>query len=46
MTHEEYFEGRCPYTDNPCYDWNCKECEVEKDEREWMERIARGDSDD
>lgn len=46
MTEEELFEGRCPYTDKPCYDWNCKECKVEKEEREWMERIARGEHDD
>lgn len=33
----EYFNGICPYTDNPCDDWNCLECEVEHREREWME---------
>ena len=33
----EYFIGICPYTDNPCDDWHCRECEVEQREREWME---------
>ena len=33
----EYFNGICPYTDNPCDDWHCQTCEVEQREREWME---------
>lgn len=33
----EYFNGICPYTDNTCDDWHCRECEVEQREREWME---------
>lgn len=32
----EYFHGRCPYTDKPCEDWNCNECKVEQEEREWV----------
>ena len=31
------FKYRCPYTDKPCFDWNCFQCEVEKAEREYME---------
>lgn len=31
------FEGRCPYTDKPCEDWNCNECEVEQEERDYLE---------
>lgn len=37
MTAKEYFKGVCPYTDKPCEDWNCTECEVEKAEREYIE---------
>lgn len=33
----EYFNGRCPYTDKPCEDWNCLSCKVENQEREWLE---------
>ena len=32
---------QCPYTGKPCYDWECSECEVEKEEREWMEELER-----
>lgn len=42
MTDEEYFESRCPYTDNPCRnDWQCQDCEIEKEEREWMEELRQ-----
>ena len=27
----------CPYTDKPCATWNCTECEVNEEERKWME---------
>ena len=31
----EIFRGRCPYTDEICESWNCKECIVE--DRELMQ---------
>ncbi len=37
MTDKEYFEGKCPYTDKPCEDWNCSECQVNEEERKYME---------
>lgn len=40
MTDKEIFKGICPYTDKPCEDWNCTECEVEKAEREYLESEA------
>ena len=30
------FKGRCPYTDEPCEDWECQKCPVEQRERELM----------
>lgn len=38
MTDKELFNGKCPYTSEPCEDWNCIECEVNREEQEWMER--------
>ena len=34
--NKTYFNGRCPYTDKPCEDWNCYECKVEQEEREYL----------
>jgi hypothetical protein len=34
---KDHFNGRCPYTDKPCEDWNCNECEIEQEEREYLE---------
>lgn len=39
MTQDEIelFGYKCPYTDKPCYhDWECKTCEVELEEVEWL----------
>lgn len=33
-----FFRDICPYTGKKCEVWNCNECEVEKAEREWMEK--------
>lgn len=33
------FGGKCPYTDKPCDDWNCENCEVEQQEREYMKEM-------
>ncbi len=30
----EFFDGECPYTGKPCYEWECDSCEVEMQERE------------
>lgn len=30
----EFFDGKCPYTDKPCYEWECNTCEVEAQESE------------
>lgn len=34
---QRFFEGYCPYTGKYCEKWNCHECEVEKEERKYME---------
>lgn len=31
------FKGRCPYTNEPCTDWECEKCPVELRERELIE---------
>lgn len=39
MTDNELFDGKCPYTDRPCfYDYDCANCDVEaEEERLWAE---------
>lgn len=32
------FNGKCPYTNVPCEDWNCANCPVEEAEREIVEK--------
>jgi len=45
MTDEEYYESRCPYTDQSCInDWNCQTCKIEAEERRWMEKM-RGEEE-
>jgi len=34
--NKTFFNGKCPYTDKPCEDWNCNECKVEQEEREYL----------
>lgn len=36
MTEKELFNGKCPYTDKPCENWNCNECKIEQEEREYL----------
>lgn len=36
---KEHFNGICPYTNKPCDDWYCLECEVEHKEREWLKGV-------
>lgn len=38
----EIFNGKCPYTGKPCYDWECIICEVEAEEKKSMEELATG----
>ena len=33
--------ARCPYTDEPCRSWDCKNCSVTKEELEWMEELDK-----
>ena len=33
----EFFDGKCPYTGKPCYEWECDTCEVEVREKESMQ---------
>lgn len=33
------FDGKCPYTDEPCDSWDCENCEVEAEEDKWLEEL-------
>lgn len=33
------YDGKCPYTNEPCSSWDCENCEFEAEEREWMEAL-------
>lgn len=35
----EFFDGKCPYTGKPCYEWECNICEVEMQEKESMKDV-------
>ena len=37
----DLFGGYCPYTNEPCDSWDCENCEVEAEERDWMEELDR-----
>jgi hypothetical protein len=39
----ELFNYKCPYTDEHCDDWACEVCEVEEEERRWMEEMEAED---
>ena len=30
------FGGKCPYTDEPCETFECEDCEVNKQEKDWI----------
>jgi len=36
---EKLFDGRCPYTDEKCDNWNCQECKVEEEERHLFDDV-------
>lgn len=42
----ELFDGKCPYTDKPCYDWECNTCEIDAQEKEAIEELDRAESED
>lgn len=47
MTDEELFDGCCPYTGKTCFNaWDCANCEVEAEERLWMEELEEEDDDE
>ena len=42
MTDRENFGNKCPYTDKYCRkDFDCKNCEVEEQERQFMEDLEK-----
>ena len=43
--YREMFGSKCPYTDKQCDSWVCANCEVEKEEVEWMKKME-GDDDE
>ena len=43
MTDKEKFKGKCPYTNKPCKDWNCLNCEVDENERDYMREMEKDD---
>lgn len=40
------FDGKCPYTDKPCYEWECDTCEIEAEEKKSMEELDRAESEE
>lgn len=46
MWDEEFFDGKCPYTDNPCYEWECDTCEIEAEEKKSMKELDKAESED
>lgn len=39
-TDKKIFNDKCPYTGKPCHNsWLCNSCEVEKQEREFVEEM-------
>ena len=41
----EFFDGKCPYTDKPCTDWECDTCEIEAEEKKSMEELDKAESE-
>ena len=41
MTDAERFNYKCPFTDDPCFDFQCDGCPVEEEERRWMEELDK-----
>ncbi len=38
---KDHFNGKCPYTDKPCEDWDCVNCWVEQKERDSLENEVK-----
>lgn len=43
MSYKEQFNGKCPYTDEPCSDFECSRCRVEHEERMAMNELDEGE---
>ena len=41
----ELFDKKCPYTGNPCYEWECGTCEVEAEEMKSMKELDMAEKD-
>lgn len=39
----EYFNGKCPYTDKLCNEWECVTCEINKREKDNMDAMDRAE---
>lgn len=35
----QLYDGKCPYTNDPCDNWDCENCEIEREEVEWLEEL-------
>ena len=46
MTDKEKFGGKCPYNNEPCKTFNCKDCDIEHLERKYMEQLDEEESVD
>ena len=44
--YAKFFDGKCPYTNKPCYDWECDTCEVDAEEKKSMEELDRAERSD
>ena len=42
----EFFDGKCPYTDKPCYEWECNSCEVEAQYMEELDKVDKAESEE
>lgn len=42
----EFFNGRCPYTDKPCCEWECDTCEIDAQEKKDAEELDRAERED
>lgn len=41
----EFFDGKCPYTGKPCYEWECNSCEVDAQAKKDMEEVDKADKE-
>lgn len=38
--------NECPYTGRICYKWECETCEIEQEERKYMQASYEAESED